>query len=73
MIYTIRDPITFGVMPSPFERRPRGFAETVQIRSRCFDACLVIDGGLSFPFNDGTEATLQLLPRDSLKTITLSS
>lgn len=32
---------------------------------------LVIDGGLSFPFNDGTEAFLEIRPEDSLKTITL--
>ncbi|CAG0896344.1 unnamed protein product [Cyprideis torosa] len=69
MIYTIRDPITFGVMPSPMERMPRGFARKLQVRSRCFDACLVVDGGLSYAFNDGTEATLEILDEDALRTI----
>ena len=33
MIYTIRDPITFGVMPSAIERRPRGLAKEVQVET----------------------------------------
>ncbi|KAH9634715.1 hypothetical protein HF086_015588 [Spodoptera exigua] len=31
--------------------------------------CLVIDGSVSFPFNDGTEAILEIHPEDSLMTV----
>ena len=36
---------------------------------RCFDACLVIDGSLSFKFNDGTRAIIEILDEDALRTI----
>lgn len=36
-----------------------------------FDACLVIDGGLSFTFNDGSTALLEINDEDSLLTIKL--
>lgn len=72
MGYTIRDPVSDGTLPVPGERKPRGFAERLEIRSRCFDASLVIDGGLSYPFNDGTVAMLDLLEEDALRTVVLS-
>ena len=71
MGYTIRDPVSDGTLPVPGERKPRGFAERLEIRSRCFDASLVIDGGLSYPFNDGTVAILELLDQDALRTVVL--
>jgi NAD+ kinase len=36
---------------------------------RCFDACLVIDGSLSYKFNDGTRATIEIHDEDALRTI----
>ena len=72
MGYTIRDPVSEGTLPVPSERRPRGFAKRLEIRSRCFDASLVIDGGLSYPFNDGAVAILEMLDEDALRTVTLS-
>lgn len=36
-----------------------------------FDACLVIDGGLSFTFNDGATATLEIDDENSLRTVIL--
>lgn len=41
------------------------------VQSRCFDACLVIDGGSSYQFNDGTKAKLEMRPENSLRTIVL--
>lgn len=39
------------------------------VQSRCFDACLVIDGSQSYQFNDGSKAVMETLPEDSLKTV----
>jgi len=36
-----------------------------------WDACLVIDGGVSFRFNDGAAATMELHEKDELKTVQL--
>ncbi|XP_054706903.1 NAD kinase 2, mitochondrial-like [Uloborus diversus] len=68
MAYTIRDPIVFGM---GLKSKPRGFAERIEVKSRMFDACLVIDGGLSFPFNDGSTALLEINDEDALLTVTL--
>ncbi|GFT18310.1 NAD kinase 2, mitochondrial [Nephila pilipes] len=54
-----------------FKCKPRGFAEKIEIKSRMFDACLVIDGGLSFAFNDGATAILEISDDDALLTVTL--
>lgn len=43
----------------------------IEVKSRMFDACLVIDGGLSFTFNDGSTALLEINDEDSLLTIKL--
>ena len=69
MVYTIRDPISSYTLPYALEILPRGFATKMEVRSRCFDACLVIDGGLSFSFNDGTVAMLEMHDSDSLRTV----
>ncbi|XP_077293373.1 NAD kinase 2, mitochondrial isoform X2 [Arctopsyche grandis] len=71
LAYTVRELISGDVWPSQKDLRPRGFANNILVKSRCVDAGLVIDGGLSFPFNDGTEAFLEINPEDSLKTIAL--
>ncbi|GBN79464.1 NAD kinase 2, mitochondrial [Araneus ventricosus] len=68
MAYTLRDPIMFGM---GFKCKPRGFAERIEIKSRMFDACLVIDGGLSFAFNDGATAVLEISDEDALLTVAL--
>lgn len=46
-----------------------GILHRVEILSKMWDACLVIDGGVSFRFNDGAEATLELYDEDALKTV----
>uniref|UniRef100_A0A1I7YID4 NAD kinase 2, mitochondrial n=1 Tax=Steinernema glaseri TaxID=37863 RepID=A0A1I7YID4_9BILA len=68
MAYSVRDAIwnaTFPRLP------PRGFAERIRVKSRCFDANLVIDGGISYKFNDGMEAVLEMHPEDALRTVIL--
>lgn len=68
MAYTIRDPVLFG---THFSSKSRGFAKRIELRSRMFDACLVIDGSMSFVFNDGATAVLEILEQDALKTVTI--
>jgi NAD+ kinase len=72
MSYTVRDPVTPGTFPSVTEAlKPRGQARRIAVKSRCFDACLVIDGSLSFKFNDGTKAIIEILEEDALRTVHL--
>ena len=71
MCFTLRDPISVGTFPNPSELRPRGKAQKISVKSKCFDACLVVDGSLSFKFNDGTKAVIELLDEDSLRTVQL--
>ena len=69
MMYNIRDPISSYSLPLAYELPNRGLVDRLEIRSRCFDACLVIDGGLSFNFNDGTVAIFETHDSDALRTI----
>ncbi|KAJ8970749.1 hypothetical protein NQ317_016494 [Molorchus minor] len=71
MGYTIRELISAGVWPQPKGIKPRGFATKVEVKSNCFDASLVIDGGVSFNFNDGAIALLEVFPEDALRTVVL--
>ncbi|KAH3696296.1 NAD kinase 2, mitochondrial-like isoform X2 [Dreissena polymorpha] len=66
MGYSVRDPIKNGVFQVP---SPRGMAKRIRIASRMWDACLVVDGGCSFRFNDGAIATLEILSEDALRTV----
>ncbi|XP_066143092.1 NAD kinase 2, mitochondrial isoform X2 [Euwallacea fornicatus] len=69
MAYTIRELISAAVWPDPKGIKPRGFAKKIEVKSKCFDASLVIDGGVSFSFNDGTTALLEIRPEDALRTV----
>lgn len=66
MAYTVRDPVVNGIFQVS---NPRNFAKQIRIRSRMWDACLVIDGGLSFKFNDGAVATFEIDPDNAIRTI----
>lgn len=66
--YTVRDPVVFG---QDLEDSPRGFAKTISVKSRMTDANVVIDGGLSYKFNDGATATFVILEEDALRTVWL--
>ncbi|XP_067003696.1 NAD kinase 2, mitochondrial [Anabrus simplex] len=71
MYYTIRDLISTDVWPNPKGIEPRGYASYIQVKSRCIDAGLVIDGGISFHFNDGSVAILEIHDSDALRTVSL--
>ncbi|XP_064163182.1 NAD kinase 2, mitochondrial isoform X1 [Anguilla rostrata] len=69
MFFSIREPITNRVYSCSLQR---GFASKVCIRSRCWDACMVVDGGTSFEFNDGAIATITMSEEDQLRTVILT-
>ncbi|XP_068609439.1 NAD kinase 2, mitochondrial [Brachionichthys hirsutus] len=70
LFYSIREPIVNRVFSSS---RQRGFASKVCVRSRCWDACMVVDGGTSFEFNDGAIATISMSEEDRLRTVLLEN
>ncbi|CAG9800669.1 unnamed protein product [Chironomus riparius] len=69
LCYSIREQICVGVWPNPKGFESRDFAQNLYVKSRCFDASLVIDGTICYPFNDGTKAFLEVLPEDALLTM----
>ncbi|XP_014103445.1 NAD kinase 2, mitochondrial isoform X1 [Bactrocera oleae] len=71
LCYSIREQICVGVWPSPRNFKARKFVNSLFVKSRCIDANLVIDGSISYPFNDGAKALLEVYPEDSLLTIFL--
>uniref|UniRef100_A0A3P9JJE4 NAD(+) kinase n=1 Tax=Oryzias latipes TaxID=8090 RepID=A0A3P9JJE4_ORYLA len=70
LLFSIREPIVNRVFSSG---RQRGFASKVCVRSRCWDACMVVDGGTSFEFNDGAIATISTNEEDQLRTVVLEN
>ena len=50
-------------------RKPRGKACRINVKSKCFDAHLVIDGGLSYKFDDGMDVLIEIRDEDALKTV----
>ncbi|XP_034650423.1 NAD kinase 2, mitochondrial isoform X1 [Drosophila subobscura] len=71
LCYSIREQICVGVWPSPKTFKERDFVKNVFVKSHCIDANLVIDGSISYPFNDGAKALLEVHPEDALLTIAL--
>ncbi|KAI4886835.1 hypothetical protein NFI96_018405 [Prochilodus magdalenae] len=69
VFFSVREPIVNRVFSNS---RQRGFASKVCVRSRCWDACMVVDGGTSFEFNDGAIATISLHNEDLLRTVILN-
>ncbi|XP_070706932.1 NAD kinase 2, mitochondrial [Pempheris klunzingeri] len=70
LFYSIREPIVNRVFSSS---QQRGYASKVCVRSRCWDACMVVDGGTSFEFNDGAIATISMSGEDQLRTVLLEN
>ncbi|XP_073537787.1 NAD kinase 2, mitochondrial isoform X2 [Phyllobates terribilis] len=68
MFFSVREPIANRVFSSS---RQRGFTSKVSVRSRCWDACMVVDGGTSFEFNDGAIVTISMDSADALCTVLL--
>ncbi|XP_024946702.1 NAD kinase 2, mitochondrial isoform X2 [Cephus cinctus] len=71
LCYSIRDMIVTNTWQTSKDIQPRGYCNKLTIRSQCFDAGLVLDGGIAVPFNDGTIAVLEVHPEDALRTIVL--
>ncbi|XP_053621168.1 NAD kinase 2, mitochondrial [Plodia interpunctella] len=69
LAYSVREYIALEEWPAPRGLRVRNRASAVRVESHCTDAGLVVDGSVSFPFNDGTEAVLEVHPEDSLMTV----
>lgn len=69
MVYTLRDFITAGVWPNPKGISSRDYANMITVTSYCLDASLVVDGGVSFAFNNGVSAVMELHPKDALRTV----
>lgn len=65
--FTVRD-----IIEEDPSHIPSGFADKVTIKSKCLDASLVIDGGMSYNFNEGTVAMFETRPEDALKTVVLT-
>lgn len=68
MAYSIRDPVDNS---HEMSHSHRGFAKRVEVKSRMQDACLVLDGGQFYPFNDGSYVVIEMHDEDALKTISL--
>ncbi|XP_066458523.1 NAD kinase 2, mitochondrial isoform X3 [Eleutherodactylus coqui] len=68
MFFSVREPIANRVFSNS---RQRGFVSKVCVRSRCWDACMVVDGGTSFEFNDGAIVTISMDGEDALCTVLL--
>ncbi|CAH1773219.1 unnamed protein product [Owenia fusiformis] len=68
MAYTVRDPVINGIFQVT---KARGFVNKMEVKSRLWDACLVLDGSSSFSFNDGAIATLEMREEDALRTVDL--
>lgn len=68
MLFSIREPIANRVFSSSCQR---GFSSKVCVRSRCWDACMVVDGGTSFEFNDGAIVSIFTDKEDALCTVLL--
>uniref|UniRef100_A0ABI7YCS7 NAD kinase 2, mitochondrial n=1 Tax=Felis catus TaxID=9685 RepID=A0ABI7YCS7_FELCA len=68
ILFSIREPIANRVFSSS---RQRCFTSKVCVRSRCWDACMVVDGGTSFEFNDGAIASMMINKEDELRTVIL--
>lgn len=71
LCYSIREEIRCGVWPNPKGCESRQFVNKLFVQSMCLDASLVIDGSISYPFNDGTKILLETKPEDSLVTMIL--
>lgn len=69
LAYIVRDPVVNRVFRSQYPEH--GFADRLTVRSRMFDACLVIDGGISYDFNDGATVSFSMHDEDSLRTVRL--
>lgn len=72
LCYTVRDMISMNVWPVPKGITPRGHCKKIAVKSQCYDAGLVLDGGIAVPFTFGTTAVLDTHPDDALRTFSVN-
>ncbi|KJE88814.1 hypothetical protein CAOG_00395 [Capsaspora owczarzaki ATCC 30864] len=66
--FAVREPIDNGIFNVT---HPRGFANTLSVRSRSIDARLILDSAVSIPFTDGAVATVEMHDEDALLTVVM--
>ncbi|XP_046819212.1 NAD kinase 2, mitochondrial-like [Vespa crabro] len=71
MSYMIRELYRAKKWPIPKSSPERGMCRKIKVISHGFDAGLVIDRGITLPFNDGTIAIFEIHPEDALKNFVL--
>ncbi|KAK2583972.1 hypothetical protein KPH14_006434 [Odynerus spinipes] len=71
MFYTVREMFRARTWPRPKSFSARGMCRQFKVVSHGFDAGLVIDGGVTLPFNDGTIAVFEIHPEDALKNLVI--
>eukprot|EP00128_Syssomonas_multiformis_P010378 Colp12_sorted_trinity150504_noHs@28364 len=69
MEYVIREPVVNGIFSIT---RHRGYAKKLEIKSRSWEAGLVIDGSHTYQFNDGRTAILEILEENALRTVSFA-
>ncbi|KAI4498438.1 hypothetical protein M0802_006373 [Mischocyttarus mexicanus] len=67
MSYAVRELYRSKKWPKPKSSPERRMCRKVKVVSHGFDASLVIDGGVTLPFNDGTTAVFEIHSEDCLK------
>lgn len=73
MLFSVKDPLHNHVFSSTCSEAvippERGKAEEIDVHSRLWDGCIILDGNWAYGFEYGTWAKLQILDEDALKTI----
>ncbi|XP_015182147.1 PREDICTED: NAD kinase 2, mitochondrial-like [Polistes dominula] len=69
MSYMIRELYRASKWPKPKSSPERRMCRKVKVMSHGFDAGLVIDGGVTLPFNDGITAVFEIHSEDGLKNL----
>ncbi|XP_006614914.1 NAD kinase 2, mitochondrial-like isoform X1 [Apis dorsata] len=71
LCYVVRDMIVNDLWPVPKSIHHRKFCNKLTVRSQCYDASIVLDGGIAIPFNFGATAIMETYPEDSLRSLVL--
>nr|KAF7423802.1 hypothetical protein H0235_009085 [Vespula pensylvanica] len=65
MCYTIRELYRAKKWPIPKSSSERGMCRKIKVTSHGYNAGLVIDRGVTLPFNEGTIAVFEIHPKDT--------
>ncbi|NXX97372.1 NAKD2 kinase, partial [Centropus bengalensis] len=71
LLYSPEEPKMYFSIREPIVNRVFSSSRQLCVRSRCWDACMVVDGGTSFEFNDGAIASIMIDTEDALCTVLL--